>query len=241
MSRYPYTILSSAISLDGFLDDTSGERLLLSGPEDFNRVDEVRASCDGILVGAHTLRVDNPSLRIRSQALVEKRLRTHNSQDLIRITLTSSGNLPPSHAFFRDSDSPILVYCTSACVEALSSVLQHTDAEVISAGDNQVSLQRLMLDLKSRGVHRLLIEGGQQIATVFLAENLVNELHIAVAPFFVGEQGAPRLVGPGTFPYNKTNRMRLHATAMAGDMAVLTYKLDAPQYETDVQTNSRRD
>lgn len=48
----PYVLLSAAVSLDGFLDDTGPERLLLSGPADFDRVDEVRAASDAILIGA---------------------------------------------------------------------------------------------------------------------------------------------------------------------------------------------
>ncbi|WP_181797829.1 dihydrofolate reductase family protein, partial [Streptomyces sp. WELS2] len=48
----PYVLLSAAVSLDGYLDDTGPERLLLSGPADFDRVDGVRASADAILVGA---------------------------------------------------------------------------------------------------------------------------------------------------------------------------------------------
>lgn len=57
---HPYVLLSAAVSLDGCLDDTGPGRLLLSGPADFDRVDEVRAESDAILVGAGTLRADNP-------------------------------------------------------------------------------------------------------------------------------------------------------------------------------------
>jgi Pyrimidine reductase, riboflavin biosynthesis len=61
----PYVLLSCATSADGYLDDASPERLILSGPADLDRVDEVRAGCDAILVGAQTVRADNPRLLIR--------------------------------------------------------------------------------------------------------------------------------------------------------------------------------
>ena len=48
MPSYPYVLLSAAVSLDGYLDDTTPERLLLSSPSDFDRVDKVRASVDAI-------------------------------------------------------------------------------------------------------------------------------------------------------------------------------------------------
>lgn len=63
---HPHVLLSAAVSLDGFLDDTGPDRLLLSGPEDFDRVDQVRAESDAILIGAGTLRTDNPRLLVNS-------------------------------------------------------------------------------------------------------------------------------------------------------------------------------
>jgi len=62
----PYVLLSCGMSLDGYLDDTADDRLLLSNDADFDRVDGVRASCDAILVGATTIRQDDPRLLIRS-------------------------------------------------------------------------------------------------------------------------------------------------------------------------------
>ncbi|WP_026412881.1 dihydrofolate reductase family protein [Actinomadura oligospora] len=56
-------LLSCAASVDGYIDDATEERLLLSNDEDFDRVDDVRASVDAILVGANTIRKDNPPAR----------------------------------------------------------------------------------------------------------------------------------------------------------------------------------
>ena len=192
MNLLPYTILSSAISLDGFLNDTGDERLLLSHPEDFNRVDEVRASCDGILIGAHTLRLDNPSLKIRSQALRKKRVEEQKPLNPVRITLTSSGNLPGSHAFFADSDNAILVYSPPDTAPKLKERLKYTAATIISLGTTPIDLHSLLIDLKQKGVHKLLIEGGEQIATSFLSAGLINEFQVAIAPFFVGTNRCPQ-------------------------------------------------
>lgn len=232
MSLLPYTILSSAASIDGFLNDTHEERLLLSHPDDFARVDALRATCDGILVGAHTLRLDNPSLVIRSQELVNQRLEANKPKNPARITLSSSGNLPPDHSFFAESDNDILVYCPSKRLGELQYLLNTSQAEVVSLDSEDVDLRALLVDLKSRGINRLLIEGGQHIATAFLQSGLINELQLAVAPFFVGQPAAPRFVGPGAFPHNKNNRMHLASTERVGDMAVLTYKLETPDNES---------
>lgn len=233
MSPYPYTILSSAISIDGYLNDTGKKRLLLSHKDDFARVDKVRASCDGILVGANTVRVDNPGLRIRSQSLIQQRIDAQLPQYPARITITSTDNLPATHAFFSDSDNAILVYAPSTVANKLEKSLSNTSAQVIPMGKTSVELPALLMDLKERGIEKLLIEGGERIATAFLTAGLINEFHLAMAPFFVGEPGAPRLVNSGIFPHDKNNRMHLHDTRIVGDMAVLTYKLQTLHAESD--------
>jgi 5-amino-6-(5-phosphoribosylamino)uracil reductase len=70
----PYVLLSCGMSIDGYVDSPSDERLLLSNDADFDRVDEVRAGCDAILVGAGTVRVDNPRLLIRDEARRAERI-----------------------------------------------------------------------------------------------------------------------------------------------------------------------
>ena len=67
MHERPYTLLSCSVSMDGYIA-SAASRLLLSNEADFDRVDAVRASCDAILVGATTVRNDNPRLVVRSQA-----------------------------------------------------------------------------------------------------------------------------------------------------------------------------
>ena len=70
----PYVIIKSAMSLDGYIDDSSSERLLLSSACDLERLDHQRSLCDAILVGAQTIRNDNPKLLIKSAQRVSERL-----------------------------------------------------------------------------------------------------------------------------------------------------------------------
>src|SRR5215218_1659138 len=67
MPERPYILLSCGMSIDGYLDNTSSQRLLLSNQDDLERVDAVRAASDAILVGARTVRQDNPRLVVRSE------------------------------------------------------------------------------------------------------------------------------------------------------------------------------
>ncbi|TNC23908.1 dihydrofolate reductase family protein [Amycolatopsis alkalitolerans] len=206
MSKRPYVLASAAMSLDGFLDDTSDERLLLSSAEDFARVDQVRAGADAILVGANTIRADNPGLRSRS------------GPDPVKVTLTVSGKLDAGTKFFTTGDAAKLVYAASAAVPSLASQLGGL-ATVVDAGDPP-DLHRILADLADRGVGRLMVEGGSAIHTLFFAEDVVDELHLVIAPFFVGEPDAPRFVGAGPFPQG---RMTLVETRQLGDVVFARY------------------
>jgi len=75
-------------------------------------------------------------------------------------------------------------------------------ATVLDAGD-PVDLHRITADLVARGVGRLMVEGGRTMHTQFLTAGLADELHLVVAPFFVGDSRAPRFVGDGMFPWKR--------------------------------------
>lgn len=209
------------MSVDGYIDDENPERLRLSNAADLDRVDGVRASCDAILVGANTIRRDDPKLLIKSAARREQRVARGWSPDIVKVTLTNSGDLDPEARFFTTGDGPKLVYCAAPAEADLKARLAGR-ADVIEAGD-PVSLQRLLADLASRGVRRLMVEGGGGIHTRFLTGGLADELQLVVAPFFVGDPAAPRFVRPGVFPQNPAHPMRLAEAIRIGDVALLRY------------------
>jgi 5-amino-6-(5-phosphoribosylamino)uracil reductase len=224
-SPRPFVVVSSAASLDGYIDDASPTRLLLSNAEDFDRVDGVRAGCDAILVGANTIRRDNPRLVVRSEARRAERVRRGLPENPIKATLTRRGKLDPGCRFFTAGDAPKLVFCTADVQPELSRALG-SGAEVIPAGSGDVNLPALLAELASRGVRRLLVEGGESVNTRFLREDLVDEVHLAIAPFFVGDERAPRFVSAGMFPRNPTRRMRLASVEAIGDVVFADYLID---------------
>jgi 5-amino-6-(5-phosphoribosylamino)uracil reductase len=214
----PYTILSCAVSLDGYLDDNSAQRLVLSGPADLDRVDDLRASCDAILVGAGTVRIDNPRLLVRSADRRAARVAAGAPATPMRVTVTASGDLDPSSALFTVAAvEPPLVYAPAATRDALAVRLGA--AATVVVGED---LSGLLADLSARGVHRLLVEGGTKVHTAFLADGLADELRVAVAPLLLGTRGGARLVDPAPMP---PGRLRLLDVGTAGDMAVLHYAL----------------
>ncbi|GAA2258952.1 MULTISPECIES: RibD family protein [Kitasatospora] len=219
-ARRPYVLLSAAMSVDGFLDDASPDRLLLSNPADFDRVDEERAGCDAILVGGNTLRRDNPRLLVNSAARRASRVAVGKPEHPLKVTLSASGTLDASLAFWHTGGAK-LAYTTSAAAPGLRARLAPL-AEVVDLGTG-VDLGAVLDDLGTRGVERLMVEGGGSVHTQFLAQGLADELQLAIAPLLVGQAGAPRFAGPADYPGGPTRRMRLIEARTVGDVVLLRY------------------
>jgi 5-amino-6-(5-phosphoribosylamino)uracil reductase len=226
MPDRPYTLLSCSVSLDGYLGDHK-PRLALSNEADFDRVDQVRASCDAIMVGAATVRTDNPRLLVRSQARRAERTARGLAASPMKITVTGRGDLDARSNFFTAGEVEKVVYTATPRVhdarERLGPVATIVD------GGLHVRMRWLSEDLADRGVDRLMVEGGGVVHTQFLADDLADELQLVVAPFFVGDSSAPRFVTDGRFPWNADRRAKLAEVRQIGDVVLLRYAL-SPRY-----------
>jgi 5-amino-6-(5-phosphoribosylamino)uracil reductase len=196
-----YILLSCAISLDGYLDDATDERLVLSNAADLDRVDAERAGVDAILVGANTIRRDNPRLSVRSPARRAAREAAGKPATPLKVIL-SSADLPADAAFRTDGESLVTHGALDAVIE----------------------------ELAGRGVERLMVEGGGRVLTEFLTTGLADELQLVIAPIFVGHPGATRFVGAGRFPFTGRRRARLVESRPIGDVVLLRYAL-SPRFD----------
>lgn len=230
MADRPYTVLSCGMSIDGYLTSGTEQRLLLSNAADFDRVDAVRAASDAILVGAATVRNDNPRLLVRSAARRQSRLSRSLPPSPVKVTVTGRGELDPCANFFATGDTEKLVYCPSAAVDGARERLG-TMATVVDVGP-EVTMGRLAEDLGVRGIGRLMVEGGGTVHTQFLTADLVDELQLVVAPFFVGDARARRFVGDGRFPWNPSRRATLAQARQIDDVVLLRYAL-SPRFQLD--------
>jgi len=224
MRDRPYTLLSCSVSIDGYIGNAAS-RLLLSNDADFDRVDAVRASCDAILVGAATVRIDNPRLLVRSPDRQEERAARGLAPSPTKVTVTRQAELDARADFFTAGDAEKIVYCASPRVGDARARLGPV-ATVVDGG-HTVEMRKLTTDLAARGVERLMVEGGGNVHTQFLTDDLVDELHLVVAPVFVGDSEAPRFVRDGVFPWTAGRRATLADVRQIGDVVLLRYALSS--------------
>ena len=167
--------LSAAVTADGFLDDNSPRRLIISTPEDWAEVYRLRAAHDAILVGAETLRRDDPSLLVRDEEVRARRRERGLPPDIAKVTLTGTGELSPGLRFFTEGEAERYVFSPHE-IDSLQNI-----ATVIST-EGPITAKLIVTQLEKRGVERLMVEGGAEVLRMFLDEGMADTLRLAVNP-----------------------------------------------------------
>jgi riboflavin-specific deaminase-like protein len=161
-----------AQTLDGRIATVGGASQWIGGPGDILHTHRLRALCDVVLVGAGTVRHDDPRLTTREVA----------GPNPVRVILDSARRLPATHGVFRDGAAPTLL------VAATDGPASHGQAEVLRIPRTEAGLDlpALLRALAARGLRRIFVEGGGQTVSAFLAAGLLDRLHITVAPVILG-------------------------------------------------------
>ncbi|QXJ29386.1 2,5-diamino-6-ribosylamino-pyrimidinone 5-phosphate reductase, fungal/archaeal [Saccharolobus shibatae B12] len=167
----PYVIIFSTVSIDGRLATKTGYSEL-SCPYDKQRQHEIRSEVDAVMVGANTVRVDNPSLTVKY---------SKNRRNPIRVVVTRSFNLDPSYKIFTTPPSTI-VY-TSNYESEKAEELNRKGVIVRKF----LHLDDLLEDLYNNfNIRRLMVEGGGHLIWWFIKDNLYDEIRITISPRIFG-------------------------------------------------------
>ncbi|GAB7010306.1 2,5-diamino-6-(ribosylamino)-4(3H)-pyrimidinone 5'-phosphate reductase [Halorubrum trueperi] len=220
-----HVVVNAAQSVDGKIATRRREQLRISGPEDFDRVDRVRAAADAVLVGVGTVLADDPHLTLDEEDRRVQRLRTGRSGDPARVVVDSTGRTPTDARILDDAATTYLLVSEATPADRREE-LDAAGAEVIVAGSERVDLVAGIDELAERGVGRLMVEGGGEVIYSCFAAELVDELHVYVGSMVVGGRDAPSLAdGEGfdeSFP-----RLDLVDVERLDDGLVLSYEVDA--------------
>ena len=178
----PYVILSCAMSIDGYLDSAAPRKLAMSNAADFDRVDQLRADSDAIMVGASTVRRDDPRLLVRSD---ERRLRAPR-RGQAELADEGDGHGERRSAAASRPSSPrgtSRSSCTARGGARAPSRSRLGDVATVVGPRRARDDGRCRSPTSpTRGVRRLMVEGGGRLHTQFLVDELVDELQLVVAP-----------------------------------------------------------
>ncbi|MFB6139768.1 MAG: 2,5-diamino-6-(ribosylamino)-4(3H)-pyrimidinone 5'-phosphate reductase [Halosimplex sp.] len=187
-----HVVVNAAMSADGKLSTREREQVAISGPEDFDRVDAVRAESDAVMVGVGTVLADDPSLTVDAEARRERRRDAGKSEHPARIVADSRVRTPTDARVLDDRAETVLLTSEAAPQDFVAEI-EDAGAEVVAAGEQRVDLPAALAELESRGIERLMVEGGGELIFSLFAADLVDELSTYVGASVIGGWKAPTL------------------------------------------------
>ena len=210
----PLFHLKFAGSLDGRIATASGESKWITGEAARADGQRLRATHDAILVGIGTAVADDPELTCRLPGLA--------GRSPVRIVLDSKARLAPTSKLATTARQvPVWLVCTSAAPAAAREVLQKAGVEIVevaAGGDGRVDVAAAGQALGARGLTRVLVEGGGQVAAAFLEAGLVDRISSYRAGLVLGGDGRSAVGELGLNRLDFAPRFRLVlARSVAGD------------------------
>ncbi len=182
-------MISVAVSADGYMDDMSSERLVLSTAEDWAEVYRLRAEADAIIIGAETLRKDNPSLTGKSEEVKVERSAKGLSREPRRVVVCGRGVISPELKIFKSGEEKPLLF----------SLIERAELEGLAevVVTESIDAPYIITELEKRGVCNLFVEGGAQVLRMFFESRLVDKVRVARNPnIVVNDSLAPHLELP---------------------------------------------
>ena len=224
-SDRPYIFINSAMSADGKLSTFERKQVSISGKADFDRVDELRAKTDAIMVGIGTMLSDNPSLTVKSKERREERVALGKDENPIRIIVDSHAKTPIDADIFKKGDGEkIIVVSNAAPEEKIKALSKMKNTDVIKAGESQVDLKEMAVQLKKRGVNRLMVEGGATLNFGLISAGLADELNIFIGNVIIGGKTAPTFADGIGFSEDQIQKLKLESAEIIEDGILLTWK-----------------
>lgn len=222
----PFVFVNMAMTADGKITSAAREYPEFTSEQDRRNMDRLRAEADAVLVGAGTLRADDPPMRVRDPGMQAYRLSLGRPLELTNVVVTASAELSPDAEFFvRGSRETRIVVTVENAPEDRVSRLEDR-ATVWRVGRDRVDLRALLDRLADeRNVRRLLLEGGGEINWQFVRLDLVDELHVTVAPSLLGGRDAPTPLEGDGFAMAEQRRLRLADVRREGDELYCRYEV----------------
>ena len=211
--KRPYVVINCAMSADGKIASQSGKQMKISCDEDIKRMYELRNSSDGVLVGINTVLSDDPKLTVKEKYV-------KNPKQPIRIVLDSNCKTPVDSLVVNDITRTYII-TAKPCNKKFGKNVEIIVCE--TNDDGLINLEKLLSLLRSKGVKKLMVEGGGTVISSFIKSGFVDAFYIYVGPMLIGGKNTPTLFDKKTD--FKNIKLKLVESKPIGPGMLLHYKL----------------
>ena len=208
----PFTYINLAISIDGKL--TTADRKLhgFGGPEDRDLMDELRSRADAVMIGAATLREEDPLLWVRKPERLVVRAEQGREPQPWNVIISRSLDLPSLEGsmFFNTPGFRRLVFTgMNHSEERVAEIRKLAEVYCVADVDQGLDLQAVSEKLYQMGARKLLLEGGGTLNFAMLKQGLVDELYLTLCPLIFGGDSATTAVGGAGFAFDQVRQLEL--------------------------------
>jgi len=224
----PYVVVNVAMSADGKLSTRERRQVKISGSQDFNRVDRLKAGSDAVMVGIGTVLADDPSLTVKGEECRQHRIDRGADENPVRIVVDSRARIPLKASILHKGSGRRIVAVSEKADKKKIAELREL-ATVIVAGKKEVDLASLMDELGEMGIQRLMVEGGGQLIAGLIRAGLVDEIYTFIGNIIIGGSTAPTLAdGEGFIREEEFPRLTLIETRRIESGILVHWKVEQP-------------
>ena len=218
-------VVNAAVSVDGKLSTRERTQVAISGDADFDRVDQIRAESDAVMVGVGTVLADDPRLRVKDDSRRTARQDRGEPPHPARVVADSRARTPDDAALFEDHAQTYLLVSEAAPADRVER-LRAAGARVLTAGVDRVDLADALGRLAATGAEQVLVEGGGEIIFSLFEQRLVDRLSVYVGSMLIGGRDAPTLADGDGF-VDDLPALSLRTVERLGEGVVLTYDVSS--------------
>jgi Pyrimidine reductase, riboflavin biosynthesis len=191
----PKVLVNFAITADGKTSTRNCTPARFTSPRDKQRLLEIRAMGDALMVGRNTLAADTMRMTIGNRELQARRRARGLPSEPIRVVVSNRGNIDPAWPLFRARGGRRVIFSTTRMPEATrQSLLAHADLHLLDG--RSIPVEDVLMALRSiYDVRTLVCEGGPRLVQSLAEIDAIDTLFLTVAPFIFGGKDAPGLLG----------------------------------------------
>jgi diaminohydroxyphosphoribosylaminopyrimidine deaminase/5-amino-6-(5-phosphoribosylamino)uracil reductase len=184
MRKKPIVTMKMAMSADGKTATKTGDSGWISCPESRDFVHAMRAESDAVMVGAGTVKSDDPELTSHGKG-----------KDPWRVIIDGKLSTSLHSRVIRNHDKRTIIATTSKAKASRIAILRRMGLQTLICGDDKVDLRMLIQGLSAMGMKRILIEGGNELNAAALDSGIVDRLYLFIAPKLIGGKDAKPVIG----------------------------------------------
>ncbi len=223
----PFVFINVAMTADGKIDTFRRQGAAISSSRDKQRVDQLRAESDAVLVGGRTLLDEDPKLTVKSEALRAERVQRGLPPNPIKVGVVSKAHFTSHSKFLYEGGAQVVIFTTTRTSNEQFAFLHSQGVNVFVHPGERVDLRAMMHTLHELGIRRLMVEGGATLNFELIRLGLVDELYAYVAPLIFGGETAPTLAAGAGFERSEAVRLQwLGAETWDDGGVVLKYKIE---------------